>query len=129
MTGDAKRAAKFAPAVGALPLTAARVGRTVLANLAKGRAALREVNAARQAQGNFYRRIIADLVFLDIEAGHGRWGRAGRIQRKLRMMHRTVISLRMVNKYLAQLASGACLLSYGASNNYGGLTHEHEQTV
>jgi len=72
------------------------VGEKVLANLARAR-------AARRKHGDFFRRVISHYVLLDLQDGGTRWGQGRRIHARLRGK----LSLRMVNKYLAQLASGS----------------------
>ena len=78
----------------------AAIGRHVLKNLEQGRDA---VNATRKAQGDFHRRIIAEYLLLDLQAGGVRWGRGGRIQRQLKGR----LSVRQVNKILVLLASSS----------------------
>lgn len=84
------------------------VGRQVLANLAAGRKALQAVNEERKERGDFYRRIIAEYVLLELRAGQSSWGRAGRIARKLHGR----LSERQIRKYLVLLASGSESVTY-----------------
>lgn len=79
------------------PPSAAMVGAKVLAGLAKGRDT---INAERRAHGEFMRRIIAEYVLLDEQAGHPHRGRAGRIARKLKNR----LSQRWINKVLVALS-------------------------
>ncbi|MBS0153253.1 MAG: hypothetical protein JSS38_01535 [Nitrospira sp.] len=97
-------------------LHAAMIGRKVLAGLEKGRIQLQEINRERRAQGDLWRRVIAEYVLLDEQAGRSRRGRAGRIARKLNQR----ISERMVRKYLEQLTSGSDSQPYTASHTFQG---------
>lgn len=92
---------------------AARLGFQVLANLAEGREAM---NRERQERADFLRRIIANYVLLEEQAGCPRWGRAGRIARKLHGQ----IGERQVRKYLAQLTKGSDSRAYDARNTLQG---------
>lgn len=83
--------------------SAATLGTKVMANLERGRARLMVLNRERQEMGDLWRRVIAEYVLLDKEAGLPLRGRAGRIARKLNRR----ISERMVRRYLEQLTSGS----------------------
>lgn len=91
----------------------ARLGFQVLANLAKGREAM---NRERHERAEFLRRIIAEHILLEEQAGRPRWGRAGRIARKLHGQ----IGERQVRKYLAQLTKGSDSRRYDARNTLQG---------
>ncbi|MDR4469833.1 MAG: hypothetical protein MRJ68_16310 [Nitrospira sp.] len=89
------------------------LGRQVLKNLAEGREAM---NRERQERADFLRRIIANYVLLEEQAGRPRWGRAGRIARKLHGQ----IGERQVRKYLEQLTKGSDSHRYDAKHNLQG---------
>lgn len=92
---------------------ASALGQQVLKNLAKGRD---EMNRERQERANFLRRIIANHVVLEEQAGRSCWGRAGRIARKLHGQ----IGERQVRKYLEQLTKGSDSHRYDAKHNLQG---------